>query len=86
MKCHLFISQPVAVYLEIDKHWIVKNSVNNFSDSNNGLVSANLDETRAESPSPNISQIVRVDINRHEDHEDRRKKLLRVRQELMMKK
>ena len=82
MKCQLFISQPVAVYLEIDKHWIVKN----FSDSNNGLVSANLDETRAESPSPNISQIVRVDINRHEDHEDRRKKLLRVRQELMMKK
>ena len=47
-------------------------AANHSSDSNNGLVAAYLDETRAESPSPDISQNFIVDRNRQEDHEVRR--------------
>ena len=48
-------------------------AVNNSPDSNNGLVAANLDETRAECPSLDINQNFRVYRNRQEDHEERRK-------------
>ena len=51
-------------------------AVNHSSNTNNSLIAANLDEIRAESPSPNISQNFRVDRNGQEDHEVRRKDII----------
>ena len=56
-------------------------AVNHFSDSNNGLVAANLNETRSESPSPLIDRNFRGDRNRQEDHEVRRKDITESEEE-----
>ena len=57
-------------------------AVNHSSDSHTGMVAANLDETRAEFPSPDIRQNFWVEINRQEDHDVRRKDISESKEEI----